>query len=69
MCRRRLGDMHYYGDGVLVNYTAAAFHYLLNLNDPQSCFNLVCVCVCVFVRERERERGRKRERVCVYVCV
>jgi len=49
VCRRRLGDMHYYGDGVLVNYTAAAFHYLLNLNDPQSCFNLVCVCVCVFV--------------------
>ena len=69
MCRRRLGDMHYYGDGVLVNYTAAAFHYLLNLNDPQSCFNLVCVRVCVCVREREGEREKERESVCVYVCV
>jgi hypothetical protein len=32
--------MYYYGDGVLVNYTAAAQQYRLNQNDPQSCFNL-----------------------------
>ena len=40
VCRRRLGDMHYYGQGVLVDYDQAASHYQLNANDPQSCFNL-----------------------------
>jgi len=40
VCRRRLGDMHYYGQGVAVNYTSAALHYAQNSRDAQSCFNL-----------------------------
>jgi TPR repeat protein len=62
VCRRRLGDMHYYGQGVLVDYDQAASHYQLNINDPQSCFNLAWL----------TERGLGVAQVCVgkgpYVC-
>ena len=27
VCRRKVGDMHYYGQGLEVNYTEAARHY------------------------------------------
>ena len=58
VCRRRLGDMYYYGHGVLINYTAAAQQYRLNLNDPQSCFNLAWLTERGLGVTQDREEAR-----------
>ena len=64
VCRRRLGDMYYYGHGVLINYTAAAQQYRLNLNDPQSCFNLAWLTERGLGVTQDREEARHRARPC-----
>ena len=56
VCRRKLGDVFYFGQGVGVNYSEAARHYALNNLDAQSTFNLA------WLTERGRGVPQDRER-------
>ena len=56
MCRRKLGDVFYFGQGVGANHSEAARHYALNNLDAQSTFNLA------WLTERGRGVPQDRER-------
>ena len=58
VCRRKLGDLFYFGQGVGVNHSGAARHYSLNHLDAQSTFNLAWLTERGLGVPEDRERAK-----------